>query len=477
MLFSAALLAARCGFDSGEERQERYVTVRLNDSLKRYDSVDIAILAAADTSKVIGTLWSGKLAEPGSIPSYPLAAGEDREVSVRVSGFDAKGRMLMNMLIARKDGKQVVTDLPAGGRGWAQAYEEWAYRRVIDLKLTEMGWSKGAKVKGFPLLVRMTDPLFPFSQADGSGNDIRFSTLDGKPLPYEISGWKQSNGKGLAEIWVRMDSLGIDPGMTALAVYWGNPSATSESDGAKVFAPEDGYGTVLHFREQGDGTANEYKDATGKNPGTGGGNGKVAPKRTDGMIGYGQEFAPGVMTVAGIDVATTQNIVYLPRTFDPGEQFWTFQAWVRFNAQYDGAIFSKGDEFVAGRMRFQILAMANSGQIVIAREGAIYKTGVSLPAGRYADLGVVYNGNRIELYVDGMLRASQAWTQGGEPIGWPVLGGSTGGAGIGTTGQVDGFGGSLDEVWIGSKPRTAEWVRLSYETQKTDSKIATLRAR
>jgi hypothetical protein len=75
-----------------------------------------------------------------------------------------------------------------------------------------------------------------------------------------------------------------------------------------------------------------------------------------------------------------------------------------------------------------------------------------------------------------MLRASQAWTQGGEPIGWPVLGGSTGGAGIGTTGAVDGFGGSLDEVWIGSKPRTSEWMRLSYETQKTDSKIATLRA-
>jgi hypothetical protein len=141
---------------------------------------------------------------------------------------------------------------------------------------------------------------------------------------------------------------------------------------------------------------------------------------------------------------------------------------------FDGAIFSKGDEFIAGRMRFQILAMANSGQIVVGREGAIYKTGVSLPAAKYACLGVVYNGNKIELYVDGMLRATQAWTQGGEPIGRTVLGGGTGG-GTGVPGQVDGFGGSLDEIWIGSKPRTAEWLRLSYENQRPDSKIATLR--
>ncbi|MEO6097770.1 MAG: DUF2341 domain-containing protein [Fibrobacteria bacterium] len=103
------LFLCQCHIEQPSVREERFVTVKLDDSLSRYDSVRILILADGDTDAVVGTAWAGPLASPWNIPAFRLDDTESRPLSVRVQGFDSFGRLSLDMLITKVDGKQVVT--------------------------------------------------------------------------------------------------------------------------------------------------------------------------------------------------------------------------------------------------------------------------------------------------------------------------------------------------------------------------------
>lgn len=98
--------------DQALPREEKYVTVRLNDSLKGFDSVEIVILAGGDSAQIVGTVWKGALPEPGKLPSFRVPDGETRELSVRVRGFDGSGSLALNFVISKESGGQVIADLP-----------------------------------------------------------------------------------------------------------------------------------------------------------------------------------------------------------------------------------------------------------------------------------------------------------------------------------------------------------------------------
>lgn len=91
--------------------EERFVTVRLHDSLARYDSVQVLILAEGDTGQVVGTIWDGLLRDPGALPSYRLADGETRPLSVRVKGFNQFGRLVLDLRISKNGDRQIVSDV------------------------------------------------------------------------------------------------------------------------------------------------------------------------------------------------------------------------------------------------------------------------------------------------------------------------------------------------------------------------------
>lgn len=106
----AAFLLARCDLaPQPAPRKESYVTVRLNDSLSRYDKVEVQILSGKDTASVIATLWSGRLEQPGAIPSYRLDGSATGDVSIRVRAWDADGRLALDENISKADGRPVVT--------------------------------------------------------------------------------------------------------------------------------------------------------------------------------------------------------------------------------------------------------------------------------------------------------------------------------------------------------------------------------
>lgn len=110
---AALCVFAQCRLSPEPEgAPETYVTVRLNDSLSRFDSVVVQILEGGDTSAIMGTMWSQRLDSPGAIPSYRLEPGGTQDLTVRVRAWDAEGRLALDERIAKVDGKQTVTTIP-----------------------------------------------------------------------------------------------------------------------------------------------------------------------------------------------------------------------------------------------------------------------------------------------------------------------------------------------------------------------------
>lgn len=91
--------------------EEKYVTIRLHDSLSRFPRVEVLILAADDTSELVGTVWDGRLENPSSLPDYRLSDPETRPLAVRVRGYDSAGVLVHDQLITKTDGRQTVTSL------------------------------------------------------------------------------------------------------------------------------------------------------------------------------------------------------------------------------------------------------------------------------------------------------------------------------------------------------------------------------
>ncbi len=108
-LAAVLFLLPQCQIDQPAPREEKFVTVRLHDSLSLFDSVQVLILAGGDTSAVIGSLWNGHLAKPSAMPSFRLDDTETRALSIRVRGWDANGRLVLDETITKADGKQLIT--------------------------------------------------------------------------------------------------------------------------------------------------------------------------------------------------------------------------------------------------------------------------------------------------------------------------------------------------------------------------------
>lgn len=106
------LFASACHVDQSAVPEEKYVTVRLHDSLSRFDSVEILVLAGGNPVAVVGEIWLGRLESPGDIPTFRLDDDEQRNLIISVKAWDADGRLALEETIAKVDGKQVVTGIP-----------------------------------------------------------------------------------------------------------------------------------------------------------------------------------------------------------------------------------------------------------------------------------------------------------------------------------------------------------------------------
>ncbi len=89
----------------------------------------------------------------------------------------------------------------------------------------------GTTLTDFQVRIELNAENFDFSRAKPDGSDVRFALPDGTQLPYWIEEWNAENQH--AVVWVKVPE--IPPGGTTIYMYYGNPSATSQSDGSAVF--------------------------------------------------------------------------------------------------------------------------------------------------------------------------------------------------------------------------------------------------
>ena len=123
-------------------------------------------------------------------------------------------------------------------------YSEWQYNQRLILNTTATGANTAEDVADFPVLIRLDNSNFSFSQlADQTGKDFRFSKSDGTHLSYQIE--RCSNGK--AEIWVNVDRVIANNNAQYIKMYWGNSSAGDSSNSQRVFNESKGWNGVWHL--------------------------------------------------------------------------------------------------------------------------------------------------------------------------------------------------------------------------------------
>jgi hypothetical protein len=127
------------------------------------------------------------------------------------------------------------------------AMPEWKYSARLYLNTSFSGAGVAGNVLQFPVHVRLNNGNFTFGKALTNGADVRFTKEDGSPLPYEIERWDPV--AGLAEVWVKVDTVYGNDTSQFIAMYWGNPAAAGNSNGAAVFDSSSGFEGVWHLAE------------------------------------------------------------------------------------------------------------------------------------------------------------------------------------------------------------------------------------
>ena len=199
---------------------------------------------------------------PEGIFSLRLVAVDSAITPVELSGVNAAS------------GSTASVAIPADG---------WRHLRRFRLNTTALGAGVAGNVAHFPVLVRLTGGNFDFSQAKDDGADIRFAKSDTTFLPYEIERWDPV--AGLAEVWVKVDTVHGGDSTQSLTMYWGNTDAADSSNGTAVFDTAAGFAGVWHLSDTGDSVHDATGDAfNGTNSGS---------TASAGMIGNSRNFTNG----------------------------------------------------------------------------------------------------------------------------------------------------------------------------------------
>jgi hypothetical protein len=331
-------------------------------------------------------------------------------------------------------------------------YPTWLHSQSLVLNTTPSGADVAGNVADFPVLVKLTNSNFNFSQAASNGDDIRFAKPDGAPCSYQIERWIPA--QGVAEIWVKVDTVYGNNATQSITMYWGalTGSATvSLSNGVAAFDTANGFQGVWHLGGAGtaqvtDATVNHYNGTpTSLSSGA----------MTQGMIGECQRFNG------------TQSYIVMPGTAVgklnfPEQGIYSVSAWVN-TAALDGqyhTIASKGDL----QYNLQIRSQSNEWQFSECMAAMVY-TVVRSPAsaGSWNLITGVRNGDRQYLYVNGVCTDSITETT--------IAGAARSTADDFVIGKMPGytlyfFNGMIDEVRVSSIALSADWNKLCYMNQK-----------
>ena len=340
-------------------------------------------------------------------------------------------------------------------------YDDWKHSGSMYLVTDSAGADLPASVvlKNFPVLVRLDEDHFNFSDAKPGGEDVRFSSK-GKPLDFQIERWDVQRGE--ADIWVRIPIIrGKD--QQAIQMHWGKEQVSSESNGEKVFRTAEGFSAVWHLGDN-------LEDATSNN--LDGVNRPDAPTtNTTGMIGDAQEFGVDkLLVIRPSGSSPDRRVTCMPS----GNADRTMSAWInptsfegRNWAQASIGGWGEPERGQKPHMGLSYFTMTGRGQPRFHLYGFDPRCASPLPRNEWRHVALTVSEDMVRFYVDGVLE--ETINNSGDlvsklgtlktPASTPVdLGDHGNGRGP--------FNGALDEVRFEAVARSLNWLKLCFENQK-----------
>ncbi len=326
---------------------------------------------------------------------------------------------------------------------------DWSYREQITVDPAAAGGALQGDPGRIPVLVRLHDGDFKFSDAKDDGSDIRFVASDDKtPLKSHIEKFDAVFDIGI--IWVDLPALkGGEP--TTFYMYYGNPKAPAADDAHGTYGSEQVL--VYHFGEKGQ----PPRDWTAY------ANNGSAPVATldSALIGSGAHF----------DGTGSLSLPVSPSLSIPAGGALTWSAWVRpadaganevVYADHGGAAalvigLDQGKPFVS--------VTGSDGTATRAEAASAIATAT------WHNIAVTAAPSLVTLYVDGQSVTTAAVTL---PAlnGAPSLGGDAAAAQTaGAPPAAAGFNGDLDELEISKATRSAGFIRVAFSNQSADTKL------
>jgi len=314
---------------------------------------------------------------------------------------------------------------PGTAKAWWN--DGWSYRKPITIDAGAAGAALPGDAGRVPVLVRLHDGDFKFTDAKEDGSDLRFIAEDDKtPLKFHIE--KYDAIFDLALVWVDVPDL--KAGATRnIWMYYGNQKATAGADIHGTYDAD--YVLVYHFGEHNlpPVDASAYNNA-----------GLSATLSNDAsLIGAGAKF-------------TGSNTIALPGTPSlataEGAQT-TWSAWIKPEAAAPtGVLYARHEE----ARSFVIGLDQGIPYVTVTDAGGTQRTDQIQPmAGANWHHIAITTADKITLYVDGQAKATLAATV-------PAFGGT---ASLGGDASADpataqsGFVGELDELEISKVARSA----------------------
>jgi biopolymer transport protein ExbB len=322
----------------------------------------------------------------------------------------------------------------------------WSYRKKITVDAGPKGGALPEDAGRMPLLVRLHDGNFKFTDAKEDGSDIRFVAGDDKtPLKFHLDMY--DGLLGVALIWV--DLPAVQAGQTTdIWMYWGNANAPLGGDPKNTYDSDTTL--VYHFGE---------KDAAPHDQTANANNAAAVVKSIDtGMIGRGIHLDG----TAPITLPTSPSLAI------PQNGPFTWSAWVKFdNAQPDAVLFAKRDP-AGGAL---VIGVAKGAPYVaVTANGQTVRGAATAPVSTAAWHHVaVTASDRFTLYVDGKSAATGA-TALPALSGAGVIGGDTAPANSdGSVSAPPGYVGDLDELELSKVARTSGFIAAAAASQGPDA--------
>jgi hypothetical protein len=405
----------------------------------------------------------------GVIVGTPLAAAATQAYEIIGEGPDGKDTATLTITVTPAD----------------EDYSTWGSSRNITINTSSSGANVTGTVTNYPLLVRLGNAeSHIFSQALANGADVRFTKANGVTrLPHEIVGWNASEKK--AEIWVRVDTVKGSTASQSIKMFWSKSGAPDSSLASSVFNASNGFVSVWHLGNSSNPSdTNARPNAVASAP----------PATPVSFGGFGTYTAPAGMigsadTLRGATVNGKTNHDYL--SVLNGTAFGGFTGYDAFPNGYTITVWAKPDSN-ANFTHFMDMntddnAPNGTNSIYLGRNGTTAqlayrnRTGTTSNGGNAnanpatdivsdkktwqyfsvtkqnaAVLGSLYNG-----------RTAAAVSVVGSNVAIPSASRLYAYMGKSFDATNAGYGGALDEVRVASTTRSADWIALDFETQKT----------